>query len=143
VKLQLTDSSDTTAATLTFIFYYLAKDPTKVAKLRAELDPLRNSDGQFTGKDLQDADYLNGTINESLRLHPPVPSGLLRVTPPEGISVGKTFIPGGVTVLTPPYTIGRQEKSFERALEFVPERWYSKPEMIKNKSGFAPFSLGM
>ena len=25
---------------------------------------------------------------------------------------------------------------------FVPERWYSKPEMIKHKDAFAPFSTG-
>ena len=26
--------------------------------------------------------------------------------------------------------------------DFVPERWYSKPELILDRSGFAPFSLG-
>ena len=34
------------------------------------------------------------------------------------------------------------ESCFERAKEFVPERWYSKPEMIKNKNAYAPFALG-
>ena len=35
------------------------------------------------------------------------------------------------------------ESCFEQAKEFIPERWYSKPEMIKNKSAYAPFALGM
>lgn len=26
--------------------------------------------------------------------------------------------------------------------EFIPERWYSRPELVKNKNAFAPFSLG-
>lgn len=34
------------------------------------------------------------------------------------------------------------ESCFERPTEFVPERWYSKPDMVKNKNAFAPFSLG-
>jgi len=27
-------------------------------------------------------------------------------------------------------------------MEFVPERWYSKPEMVKNKRAFSPFGNG-
>lgn len=26
--------------------------------------------------------------------------------------------------------------------KFIPERWGARPELIKNKAGFAPFSLG-
>ncbi len=35
------------------------------------------------------------------------------------------------------------ESCFEQATEFIPERWYSKPEMVKNKKAYAPFSLGL
>lgn len=56
--------------------------------------------------------------------------------------VGETFIPGNVTVVSPSYTVGRLESVYERAREFLPERWYSTPEMVKQKSAFAPFSLG-
>lgn len=34
------------------------------------------------------------------------------------------------------------EDCFTRADEFLPERWYSKPEMVKNKHAFTPFALG-
>jgi cytochrome P450 len=135
-------NSDTTAAALTYTFYHLARDSSHIEKLRSELKPLRGSDGEFDVKSLQSAEHLNGVINEALRLHPPVPSGLLRVTPPEGITVGRTYIPGNTTVVSPTYTIGRLESCFEQASEFIPERWYSKPEMVKDKSAFAPFSLG-
>lgn len=52
-------------------------------------------------------DHLNGIINEALRLRPPVPSGVLRVTPPGGISYDNIYIPGGTTVSTPFYALGR------------------------------------
>lgn len=112
-------------------------------KIRAELNPLQGSDGDFSVKDLQNADHLNAVINETLRLHPPVPSGVLRVTPAEGITISGTYIPGNVTVVSPTYTVGRLESAFERASEFIPERWYPKPGMVKKKNSFAPFSLGM
>ena len=34
------------------------------------------------------------------------------------------------------------ESCFERANDFIPERWYKHPEMVKNKNAFAPFALG-
>jgi cytochrome P450 len=50
---------------------------------------------------------LNGVINESLRLHPPVPGGVYRLSPPEGLRIGDHFIPGDINILTPTWTIQR------------------------------------
>jgi cytochrome P450 len=102
-------SSDTTAVNLTHILYHLAKDPTQYTKLRAELLGLVKSPAEFSIKDVQDAPFLNGCINEALRLHPPVPSAMYRVTPRGGIMVGTTHIPGGVTVSSPNYSLGRRK----------------------------------
>lgn len=92
------------SAALIFIFHYLARDPHQVTKLRAEIDSLA---GDYSNRDLQDLPHLNAVINETLRLHPPVPSGLLRQTPPEGIVVAGQFIPGNTTVVAPNHTISR------------------------------------
>ena len=35
------------------------------------------------------------------------------------------------------------EECFIRPNDFIPERWYSQPELIKERRAFAPFSLGM
>lgn len=51
--------------------------------------------------------YLQACIDESLRLHPPVPSGLQRMTPREGLQIGETFIPGDTIVQIPTYTLYR------------------------------------
>lgn len=139
--------SDTVAATLAFIFFYLARHPEHVRKLREEMLPLQEAGGgeedrRFSHRAIMNAEHLNAVINEILRLHPPA-STIMRVTPPEGLTVGDTFIPGDMTVFSSQYVIGRSEAVYERAEEFVPERWYSRPEMIKERSGFAPFSTGM
>jgi cytochrome P450 family 628 len=35
------------------------------------------------------------------------------------------------------------ERYFERAAEFLPERWTTSPELVKDKRAFAPFTIGM
>ncbi|EPE34936.1 Cytochrome P450 [Glarea lozoyensis ATCC 20868] len=134
--------SDTTTSTLAYIFYHLAQSPHILRKLRDELDAFYKPGSESEFKDLQEAVYLNGVINESLRLHPPTPSGLQRLTPSEGMMIGSTFIPGRVTVSTPFWTLGRLEACYKHAKEFIPERWGSEAHMVIDKSVFLPFSTG-
>ncbi|KAJ5421525.1 Cytochrome P450 [Penicillium cf. griseofulvum] len=141
-RLFVVGGSDTTASTLTHIMYYLAKYPEQLAKLRAELEPLLVDRTTLDPKDVGEAKHLNGIIHEVLRLHPPIPSGFPRLTPEEGIVVDGTYIPGGTTVTVPLWVMGRSEEVYESPLEFIPERWYSRPEMIKHKNTFAAFGLG-
>ncbi|KAL4806737.1 cytochrome P450 [Aspergillus unguis] len=142
-RLILIAGSDTTAGALSTIFYELLRNPAEIDKLRAELAPyLDNGTTEFPHSKIQHLEHLNGVINEALRLYPAVPSALQRITPPEGIVVDGTHIPGGVQIYTPMHTIGRSDLAYERPLEFIPERWYSRPDLVKNKNAFAPFSLG-
>ena len=131
--------SEPEASTLTFLFYHLAQVPSVQDRLRKELEST-----SFTtdARTLQYLPYLNGCVHEALRLHPPLPSGCLRITPPEGLKIDDIFIPGGVTVLTPAYSLGRLESCFEKAQEFVPERWYERPEMLRDKNAWIPFNVG-
>ena len=77
-----------------------------------------------------------------MRLHPPVPSGVQRLTPPEGLEVDGRHVPGGTAFWMPQYVMARDDDIYPDALSFVPERWYSKPEMVKYKDAWAPFSMG-
>ncbi|KAK2734555.1 hypothetical protein FQN55_002597 [Onygenales sp. PD_40] len=142
-RLTIVGGSDTTAATLTYVLYHLARDPTQVAKLRAELEPLLEG-GKKTldPKDVSSAKHLDAVLHEVMRMHPVIPSGYPRLTPPEGMTVNGTYIPGGTTVVIPLWALGRSEDAYVRANEFIPERWYSQPELIKNRHCFATFSLG-
>ncbi|KAL6715385.1 hypothetical protein ACLMJK_006346 [Lecanora helva] len=131
--------SDTIGTTLVYMFYRLAKHQEHTRKIQEELE-VSASTHDFAV--LQKLQHLNGVINEVLRLHPAAPTGGLRETPREGAFICGRFISGNVTICAPRYTIGRLESCFERANDFVPERWYSKPNMVKNKGAFAPFASG-
>jgi len=133
----------TSAATLTHALYYIARDPAITTSLRDELvrHNLHNDDN-FTIASLAHLPFLNAIINESLRLHPPVPGGTYRFSPPGGITVNDHFIPEGCVVLSPQYTIQRSPKAFAQPDDFIPERWTTRPELVRDKNAFFPFSLG-
>ena len=134
--------SDTTAASLSHIFYLLASHPEHVETLRQELLPLMNGDGSYEHKKIYQAEHLNAVINEALRLYPVPPTAIVRKTPPEGIVVDNVHIPGNMNVWTPQYVIGRSEAVYVRPYDFVPERWYLQPDLIKESAGYAPFGTG-
>ncbi|KAI0965089.1 cytochrome P450 [Xylaria arbuscula] len=142
-QLIIVAGSDTVSTTLTTIFRYLAQYPHHVGLLRAEIDHLRRTElGDYIYTDLSNLNHMNGVINEALRLYSPVPTILPRLTPPEGLDIEGTFIPGNTTVFCPQWVIGRSSESFVSPNEFIPERWYSQPELIRDASGFSPFSAG-
>ena len=157
--------SDTVASTMIYLFYRLALERRHSVIIREEIDKI---DSVFDPQALKGLDHLNGAINEVLRLHPSVPTGGYRESPPQGVEVAGRFIPGNTTIVSPRYTMGRRtcffpfsfekasvdtswtdtfssptvDKSFARASEFIPERWYSCPELVADKRAFTPFSIG-
>lgn len=86
--------------------------------------------------------HLNATITETMRLWPAAASTIIRITPPEGLTVGGTHIPGSVHTTAPRWTNFRDDLSFPRGKEFIPERWTSQPELVVNRSSFFPFGAG-
>lgn len=75
-------------------------------KLQEELDGAGDAE-DFTV--LQQLPHLNGVLNEILRLHPALPTGGLRETPPGGAVVCGRFVPGNTIICAPRYTLGRRK----------------------------------
>lgn len=94
--------------TLVYIFYHLAKDTTILLQLQDELGTLSSMEDL---QSLQALPYLNGIINETLRLHPAVPTGGLRQAPPEGAYIAGRFIPGNTIVCAPRYSLARSKSN--------------------------------
>ncbi|KAJ5931968.1 hypothetical protein N7516_006457 [Penicillium verrucosum] len=131
--------SDTTAPSLTLLFYFLARYPIHAEKIYEEIKGV-DRDSPVA---LATLPHLTGTINEAMRLLPAVLTFSSRVTPPQGLMIDGTFIPGNTKICAPRYTIGRLEMAYVYPHDFIPERWYSQPELIKDKRAFAPFGVAL
>ncbi|KAF6806507.1 cytochrome p450 [Colletotrichum sojae] len=145
--------SDTVAAVLSCLFMELARHPDEYEKLQGEVDEYFRHHDKPEHAPLSKLRYLQACIDEALRLHPPVPSGVQRMTPPEGLQVDDVWLPGDTIVFVPSYTQYRGRTSCfvdaECKLtkgnlpdEFIPERWIDRPELVKNATPFVPFSTG-
>jgi cytochrome P450 len=99
--------ADTNAITISNICYLLCRHPEYQTKLYEELKDLPVSNSLIGDQYLIGKPCLTGIINEVLRLHPPVPSGLQRLTPREGAVIAGRYIPGDMVVTTPTYAIHR------------------------------------
>lgn len=119
----------------------MAKNPSIYQKLQGLLDAeFSSSKAEDWSYDrVKNLPYIDQLIYETLRLRPPVPMGFLRETPPEGLQVDEVFIPGGVNVNVPIWSIHRDERYFDRALDFVPERW---EELSPDSAAYMPFLRG-
>ncbi|TFK46946.1 cytochrome P450 [Heliocybe sulcata] len=133
------------AAALSNIFYCLATHPGCYARLRAELDAaFPQGSGQVpNAAALAQLGYLNGVINEALRLYPTVPTSLQRApsSGSGGHMIGSNlFIPEGTAVFVPSYVLHRSPAYFPDAAQFLPERWL-QPQTLRSDA-FIPFSSG-
>ncbi|KAF5564804.1 cytochrome P450 monooxygenase [Fusarium napiforme] len=99
--------SDTTASSLACLFFELAVNPEACLHLQRELDHYYAEHGKLDHSSLSKLKYLQACINESMRLYPAIPSGLQRMTPPQGLDIGNTHIPGDTMVMIPTYTLNR------------------------------------
>jgi cytochrome P450 len=127
--------SDTIAAVLSSASFCLALYPDHAEAVRRLL---RRSPQEASV-------YIDAVIYETLRLHPVIASGLQRVTPPEGLCIGKNvYIPGDTRVQTPSYVMFRDERNFVKPNEFMPERFMGhREELVHDMSVYIPFNTGI
>ncbi|KAL2066183.1 hypothetical protein VTL71DRAFT_2254 [Oculimacula yallundae] len=120
--------SDTTAITLSSIFYHLLRYPATYRKLQEEIDTAAkegNISDPVTFKEAQnELPYLQAVIKEALRIHPATGLPMQRIVPAEGTTIAGVFIPGGASVGINSWVAHRNQSVFGRdAEEWRPERW--------------------
>lgn len=119
--------SDTTAASLRALIYYLNRNPAAHKRLLNEIDDAHRR-GQLsdpvTFAEALNLPYLQVCIKEALRMHPAVGLLLERVVPEGGIDFGGTWLPEGTVVGMNPWTAARDKATYgDDAYSFRPERW--------------------
>ncbi|KAF1928356.1 putative benzoate 4-monooxygenase cytochrome P450, partial [Didymella exigua CBS 183.55] len=148
-ELRLTSSililagSETSATCLSGAIYFLLKSPDWLSKLSVELRSAFKSESEITFQSLAPLKVLNSIIQESLRMYPPLPVDLPRMTPEEGATISGTYIPPNTRVGIPMYPAFRSELNFKNSDAFAPNRWLGDEEYASDRrSVLQPFSMG-
>lgn len=123
--------SETTAISLSAVFYYLLKNPQCMKKLLKELDDKSREGffhdiekGHVTWTESQGLPYLDACIKEAFRLHPAPGLPMERIVPSKGAEIAGVFVKGGTIVGCNAWVIHRRREVFGEDVEvYNPERW--------------------
>lgn len=129
---------ESTARTMFWACYLLARDGDEQAAVREELRRFRPA--EVTGMDsLKAWPRLTHVLNETLRLYPPV-STLIRVARTNDELMGVAIRPGAFVVVCP-WVMHRHKSLWDRPEAFMPERFAQNPERLRD-GAYIPFGAG-
>ncbi len=126
---------ETTASTLTWALFLLTQHPEVYDALTEELKPLGGN--APTLEEAERLPLLDGVINETLRLFPPLPFVTRIARAP--FQMGGADFPAGTNVGLSAFVTHRLPEVFANANKFLPERW---AELAPTPYEFIPFSVG-
>ncbi|CAN6275311.1 unnamed protein product [Urochloa humidicola] len=139
--------TDTSSIVLEYAMAELMRKPRLMEKLQTEVRRIvpRGND-MVTEDDLSSMTYLKAVIKETLRLHAPLVLFVPHLSLADCDIEGYT-IPAGTRVIINGWAIGRDANSWERADEFVPERFMegsstADVDYSGNDFRFLPFGSG-
>ncbi|XP_030082015.1 cytochrome P450 6a22-like [Drosophila hydei] len=135
---------DTSASTLAFALYELAKQPQIQLKLRQEIElALEAHGGQFTYECMQELRYMELVIAETLRKYPTLPH-LSRVSRKYYAAKGNRhfYIEPGQMLFIPVYGIHHDPALYPEPHKFIPERFLADQMAQRPTASWLPFGDG-
>lgn len=138
VTVMVAAGHETTADTLTWVFYALDQNRAVEARLHAELAEVLNGRAP-TMEDLPRLPYTRAVIDEALRLYPPAWATSRMAAGPDDLG-GYAVAPKEVVMLAP-YAIQRDPRFWEAPEVFQPERFLAGAG-DRPKFAYLPFGGG-
>jgi cytochrome P450 len=134
---------DTTANSMAWMLYFMAKYPEVQQRMQAEADAILA--GATTVTDYQkisDLRYIEAVAHETMRFKPV--ATFLGLQALEDVTVDRVHIPPGTRVFLLLRPKGLQDSEFAEAAMFKPERWlnYAHGENPHHRKSFLPFGGG-
>lgn len=132
----------TTSTTASWLLIELLRNPDVMAAVVGEMDALAEAGGgEITYQDLREVPWLESSIKETLRLHPPLILLLRMVVEP--LDVEGFHVPAGKLVGASPSVSNRLPEAFEDADRFDPSRYIEpRQDDIDNPWNWIPFGAG-
>ncbi|CAN1275239.1 Cytochrome P450 76A2 [Linum perenne] len=131
--------TDTTTSTLEWAMAELLRNPEKLHKVQTELKAIVGLDKKLEEEDIQNLPYLKAVINETLRLHPPLPL-LIPHMAMQPCKMHGYYIPKETQILVNVWGIGRDPSTWPDPLDFKPERFLDSDTL--DPSRVLPLALG-
>ncbi|KAH7098687.1 fatty acid hydroxylase [Auriculariales sp. MPI-PUGE-AT-0066] len=133
---------ETTSGLLSFLLYYVLKNPNVYAKLQQEIDTVVGKD-PLRPEHLKRTPYIVATMREALRLGSPIP-GFAVTCDENQVVAGKYLMKAGTPCIVLGYNISRDCNAYgDDVEEFKPERMMDgKFEKLPPKA-WLPFGNGM
>lgn len=132
---------DTTGHLTAITTYYLSQNPSVMTKCEEEISSIYK-DGSTTSLDeIQQMDYLQSILKESLRLATPSPAIFPRVALQDHM-LGNVPIAKGTMLNIAILANMNDENIFHDPTKFLPERWSKDESKIKDSFAYIPFSAG-
>ncbi|MEU7578091.1 cytochrome P450 [Streptomyces sp. NPDC041068] len=131
--------AENVASTLAWAFHLLTEHPEQERRLVEEVNAVA-PDRAITFADLKELRHLRNVITEAMRIRPA--AWIFTRRSVAETDLGGYRIPAGADIVYSVYAMQRDPRSFERHLEFDPDRW--NPERAADVPEFAmmPFSVG-
>ncbi|KAM5571877.1 cytochrome P450 736A117 [Rosa sericea] len=135
--------TDTTYTVLEWAMSELLRHPMVMNKLQKEIRGIVRDKKDMTEDDLTGMHYLKAVIKETLRLHPPVPLLVPRLSTHE-VKINGYSIKANTRVLVNACHIGRDPESYSNPEEFEPERFLIHNDIDYKGNDFQliPFGAG-
>lgn len=130
---------ETTARTLTFMWYALSQNRDVEQCLHQELDQVLG-DRPPQIADLKKLPYTLQVIKETLRLYPPAPV-YVRDAVADDVIDGM-HVPAGSQMMMVPYLTHRHPAFWPDPLRFDPDRWLPEEEAKRHPLAYHPFAAG-
>lgn len=130
---------ETTALTLSYTFYLLAKNPEAEASLHAELDRVLG-DRMPTVDDVSRLPYAEWAIKESMRLYPP--AWTIGREALEDCEIGGCHVPKGAQILMAQWVVHRDPRFWPEPERFHPARWGEERMKDLPRCAYFPFGDG-
>ncbi|WP_030379369.1 MULTISPECIES: cytochrome P450 [unclassified Streptomyces] len=135
----LTPGSETVASTIMWLLQVLAAHPEQAEKVCAEVESVTGG-RPVAFADVRSLTHTNNVVVEAMRLRPAV--WILTRRAVTDTELGGCRIPAGADIVYSPYAIQRDPKSYDRNLEFDPDRWLPERAGSVPKHAMSPFSTG-
>ncbi|KAL4986543.1 cytochrome P450 [Aspergillus falconensis] len=142
--------SETTATLLSGATYWLLRSPRALEKVTSEVRSVMKTEADFTFSNIATRlTYMHACLTEALRLYPPVPGLLQRLTTEASTHISGYELPHGTMVAVHQSAAYWSPSNFREPRCFIPERWLpearddpSSPFFSDNREVLQPFSTG-